>query len=375
VTFDVRSLLRSDLAGLVQYDNAQAQENNLIRLDANESPYDLPLSLREEICKRLSSYAFNRYPDDLASELREAVAQYTGVPVDGIIAGNGSDELILNLALAVGGGGRVVISTPTFSMYRINSLIAGAVPVEAPRRSSGFDLDSDSLCRVVAAEKAKLVFLCSPNNPTGNSIPVDQMAAILEASQALVVVDEAYIDFGGSTSLPLLRKYPNLVILRTFSKAFGLAGLRVGYLLGNPEVVRELLRVKQPFNLNTYCQVAACIALAYREEFENIVETIRRRREKLFRELASLPGITVFPSEANFLLFRTELPAGDVFKLLLQNGILIRNLHSPGLENCLRVTVGREEENVEFIQQMKKLQPELIRFAAKAKNTLRKFCG
>jgi len=352
MAFNIKDVLRKDLANLVQYE-VQPSKNGLIRLDANENPFDFPFSLQEQIHRQIGSRSFNRYPDDPADELREAISQYTGVPVEGIMLGNGSDELILNLCLAVGSGAQVVIAIPTFSMYRINSLIAGAAPVEIPRLTTGFALDLDSLGRAAAGEKTKLVFLCSPNNPTGNATPPEEIAAILERSRALVVVDEAYIDFGGQTCLPLLEKYPNLVILRTFSKAFGLAGLRVGYLLGNPEVVSELMRVKQPFNLSTFAQVAARTALAYREEFLKMIALIRQSRGKLMQELASLPGVTVFPSEANFILFRTPQPANFVFRRLLQEGVLIRSLHGPGLEECLRVTVGREEENEIFIEKMK----------------------
>jgi histidinol-phosphate aminotransferase len=352
MAFSVRDILRRDLAGLVPYEVA-SPKNSPVKLDANENPFDFPPALREEIYERLRKSSLNRYPDPLAGELREVLSRYTGVPAERIMAGNGSDELILNLALTFGTGGRVVIATPTFSMYRVHSLIAGAEPVEVPRLQPGFALDLDSLQQAAAAKETRLVFLCSPNNPTGNPAPLDEVAAVLEKSRALVVVDEAYIEFGGETCLPLLAGYPNLVILRTFSKAFGLAGLRIGYLLGDRAVVRELFRVKQPFNLSTFAQVAACTALAHREEFSAMVARILEAREWLAKELASLPGVTVYPSSANFLLFRTPLPADFVFRRLLEEGVLIRNLHGPGLEGCLRVTVGRKEENEIFLEKMK----------------------
>ncbi|MEW5897619.1 MAG: histidinol-phosphate transaminase [Bacillota bacterium] len=354
MVFDLKRVLRHDLENLAPY-RVEPSKNGLLRLDANENPFDFPLFLQEEIYRQWRSGFFTRYPDDLAGELRKAISQFTGVPVEGIIAGNGSDELILNLCLAVGNGAQVAIATPTFSMYRVNSLIAGAVPVEIPRLKAGFALDLDRLSEIAANEKTRLIFLCSPNNPTGNATPVADIAALLEHSRALVAVDEAYIDFGGVSCLPLLKKYENLILLRTFSKAFGLAGLRVGYLLGNPGVVRELLRVKQPFNLSTFAQVAACTVLAHREEFRKMTDAIRQSRDALGQELASLPGITVFPSEANFILFRTPRPAQEVFDRLRQEGVLVRNLHGPGLEECLRVTVGREEENQIFLEKMRKI--------------------
>lgn len=354
MVFDLKRVLRRDLENLAPY-QVQPSRDGLIRLDANENPFDFPPFLQDEIYRQLKSGSFTRYPDDLAGELRKAISQSTGVPEEGIIPGNGSDELILNLCLAVGNGAQVAIATPTFSMYRVNSLIAGAAPVDIPRLKAGFALDLESLGKIAANEKTRLIFLCSPNNPTGNATPVEDVAALLEHSRALVVVDEAYIEFGGQTCLPLAEKYANLVILRTFSKAFGLAGLRVGYLLGDPGVVKELLRVKQPFNLSTFAQVAACTVLAHREEFLKMIDAIRQSRDALKQELASLPGMTVFPSEANFILFRTPLPAKTVFDRLLQEGVLVRNLHGSGLEECLRVTVGREEENEVFLEKMRKI--------------------
>lgn len=352
MNFNLNSILRRDLNKLVPY-NVPRIPAGTIKLDANENPFDFPADILAEICDRLKQ-PITRYPDPLAAELTGAISEYTGVPVEGIMAGNGSDEVILNLLLTFGSGGQVVIAVPTFSMYRIYSLIAGAVPVEV-FRTAGFGLDIDALCRAAGRAEARVVILCSPNNPTGNAASTKEIATLLECSRALVVVDEAYIDFGGESCLKLLKGYPNLVILRTFSKAFGMAGLRVGYLLGNPAVVKELLRVKQPFNLNTFSQAAACTVLARKEEFKSQVQKILAYREKLAGQLATLPGIDVFPSQANFILFRTRLPAKDIFESLLKEGILIRSFRDPELKDCLRVTVGREQENEIFLEKIRKI--------------------
>ncbi|OAT83664.1 histidinol-phosphate transaminase [Desulfotomaculum copahuensis] len=349
-SFDPAELLRPDLRELVPYE--APVHPGAVKLDANENPYDLPATVREEIASLLRDDPFNRYPDPLAIELRQELAAYTGLPAECIMAGNGADELIQNLMLAFGGGGRVVIATPTFSMYRIHAVIAGAMPVSAPRRTD-FSLDPEVVIAAAGHPATRLVFLCSPNNPTGNVTPPAEAAAILANTRALVVVDEAYLEFGGESCLPLLEGYPNLVMLRTMSKAFGLAGLRVGYLLGSPAVVRQLLRIKQPFNLNRFSQLAARAALAHRAEFEALIRRIRENRQALYDGLNAVPGVTAFPSEANFILFRTPLPAGDVYHGLLAGGVLIRNMHGPGLQNCLRVTVGREDENRLFLEKLK----------------------
>lgn len=349
-SFDAALLVRRDLAGLVPY-NPQIY-SGVVRLDANENPYDFPPAILEEIWRNLGKQSFTRYPDPVARDLVRRLEEYTGVPAEGILVGNGSDEAILNLLLTFGTGGKVVIAAPTFSMYEIHAIVAGARPVKVPRKAD-FAVDVSGVITCARDPETRVVFLCSPNNPTGNATPPEEVVAILEQSRALVVVDEAYQEFGGESCLPLLQKYPNLVVLRTFSKAFGLAGLRVGYLLGHPEVVRQLMHTKQPYNLNAFSQLAARIVLAHREEFRQMINQILKDREELYRELASLSGVEVFPTEANFILFRTCLPAERVHRELLSHGVLIRNMHGPGLKECLRVTVGKRDENCLFLEKLK----------------------
>lgn len=352
LSFDPGALFRRDLADLVPYE-AQDSDSYIAKLDANESPFDLPAAVREEICRELSARSFNRYPDPLARELVADLSRHTGVPAEGILAGNGSDELILTLLLAFGTGGRVVITPPTFPMYEVHARIAGAKPLAVPRQRESFALDTDGVIAAAGHKDARLVFICSPNNPTGNTTSLAELEAILKNCRALVVVDEAYQEFGGQTALPLLARYPHLVVLRTFSKAFGLAGLRVGYLLGCPEVVNWLKRVKQPYNLNAFSQLAARAALKHLDEYRQLIAAIRKEREELYRELCLLPGVRAHPSEANFILFRTPLPAEEVHRHLLANGILIRRLGGPGLEGYLRVTVGKRDENRLFLEKLR----------------------
>ncbi|HAU32476.1 MAG: Histidinol-phosphate aminotransferase [Desulfotomaculum sp. 46_296] len=350
MSFNLQGILRRDLNVIVPYEAPRVGEG-IIKLDANENPFEFPENIIKEIWERLK-HTFTRYPDPMSTELIEALSEHTGVPKEGIMAGNGSDELILNILLVFGNGGHVIIPTPTFSMYRIHSLIAGAKPVEVPRGSK-FEVDISAVAEVCKSYQARVVIICSPNNPTANTTPVEDIKRLLEQSEALIVVDEAYIEFGGESCLKLLNKYPNLVVLRTFSKAFGLAGLRVGYLLGNPEVVKEIHRVKQPFNLNTFSQLAARTALSNNSEFKSLVGQILSMRDKLIEEMSLIKNVTVFPSEANFILFRTQLKGKEVFESLLKKGVLIRNVYAPGIEDCLRVTVGRENENRFFLDSLK----------------------
>lgn len=327
---------------------------DVIKLDANENPFDFPPEVKQFIREHLQPEHFNRYPDPTARELRGGLSQFTGVPADGIMVGNGSDELILNLMLTFGTGKEVLIVSPTFSMYRIHAQIAGARWREVPR-GKNFELNTASLIESSAGQDVSMIFVCSPNNPTGNAVPPDHIEELLANTSALVVVDEAYIEFGGESCTRLLSFYPNLILLRTFSKAFGLAGLRVGYLLARPEVVAELMRVKQPYNLNAFSQITARAALQYRDSFLRQVELIKRNRDVLIRGMESISGVRVFPTATNFILFHTPLDGARVFTGLLENGVLIRNVSGPALENCLRVSVGTEKENSTFLEKLKML--------------------
>jgi histidinol-phosphate aminotransferase len=195
--------------------------------------------------------------------------------------------------------------------------------------------------------------LCNPNNPTGNAAPRADIEAIAGSlPKSLVVVDEAYVEFGGESSVPLLERYPNLLVMRTFSKAFGLAGMRVGYLLAHRDVVRELLRIKQPFNVNAFSQLAASSVLKHRELFEERIQAIIRDRETLVKRMESLPGLRLYPSVTNFLCFETDVPAGQVYRGLLEAGIMIRHLKTAEGQELLRVSVGTERENGLFIHSL-----------------------
>lgn len=358
VAFNLSDQLRPELKEMIPYDVPGHSEAGckpalqVIRLDANENPFPFPGDILEKIKAQIHGYFFTRYPDPRSHELVAMLADYTGVPPAGIMVGNGSDEVILTLLLTFASGGRVIITPPTFSMYKVHSLIAGAVPVEVPRRHN-FTVDTSRVNEAAAHPGTRLIFVCSPNNPTGNATPVEDIRCILEETAVLTVVDEAYIEFGGESCIPLLIEYPNLVILRTFSKAFGMAGLRVGYLLSSPAVVQQLIRVKQPYNLNVFSQLAARVVLYYRAEFLAVVKKIIQERQILSAGLSNIPGVEVFPSVANFIFFRTPVPAPVLHQDLLEEGVSIRDVSGPGLERGLRVTVGQREENEIFLTKLK----------------------
>jgi histidinol-phosphate aminotransferase len=347
--FNPELLMREDLRTLRPYQPHDYP--GAIKLDANENPYTFPQEAMVEIAALLKDLGFPRYPDPVAVALRQDIARYTEVQAEQVLMGNGSDELIFNLVMAFGSGGKVIIAGPTFSMYRIHSRIAGAEPIEVPRNDD-FSIDPSLILTAVEQTKSRLVMLCSPNNPTGNGTPLVVIEEILVNTNAVVVVDQAYIEFGGENCIQLLKKYPNLVILRTFSKAFGLAGLRIGYMLGSPAVVNALMRIKQPYNLNSFSQVAARVALKHLPQFKDQWQRIISNRNQLIQELSQLPSLRVYPTDANFMLLQTEMDANVVHSKLLEDNVLVRKLGSP-MPKHLRISVGTEEENKQLLQAMK----------------------
>ncbi|WP_179946667.1 histidinol-phosphate transaminase [Desulforamulus ferrireducens] len=354
--FALNDIVREGLDKLVPYDAHHYP--GVVKLDANENPYPFPAELAQRLGELIGGEMLSRYPDGDATALRQDIAAYLGVKPEQIMVGNGSDELILNILLTFGTGGRVFITNPTFSMYRIHSLVAGAKPIPVPRRED-FSLDIPALLCYARKPDARVVFICSPNNPTGNASTLEEIEAILQAVNCLVVVDQAYLEFGGQDCLPLLQRYPHLVILRTFSKAFALAGLRVGYMIGNADVLRQIKKVKQPYNLNAFSQAAARLVLANREVFNQQIQEIINNREQLWQELQGLAGVTPYPSVTNYILFRTNYESKAVYQGLLQKGVLIRRLGGPELPGFLRVSVGTPADNRLFIQALTEVLAEL----------------
>ena len=326
-----------------------------VKLNQNENPWDLPEAVKRRVLEQALARPWSRYPAFDPRELLEALARASGWRPDGILAGNGSNELIEALLLVtVGAGTRVVIPEPTFTLYALMTTILGGEPVRVrlvPGSGPGLVYDAEAIAQARRRSQASLTIVCSPNNPTGNTLAQAEVERLCDESDSLVVIDEAYHEFSGQTVVPLLERHPNLVVLRTFSKAMALAGLRVGYLLASPELVREVNKARLPYNINFFSQVAAIAALQERKALARTVERLVRERERVIGLLAELPGVRAWPSRANFFLL--ELWAADpkaVFAALLRRGVLVRDVTAyPLLGRCLRISVGSEEENDTFL--------------------------
>ena len=340
---------RAGLADLVPYD---AREPRVaVNLAANENPANLPHEVLAHLAEKLPKFEFNRYPDPMANALRAQIAEANGLDAGNVLVGNGGDELIFNLMVAWGGPGRTLLNLPpTFAMYEIDARVTGTNVVDIPRRSSDFAVDEAAVIERLKQGDIDLVMISHPNNPTGNLQPETFLIDVLEATDALVLVDEAYFEFSRHTMRPHMARHPNLVILRTFSKAFSLAGLRVGYLLAHEDVVTELTKVRQPYSVDRFSQWVAGVVFRERVVFENEIQELIRQRDVIEHGLGQISGIEVFRSEANFILFRVERAAAVWRDLLHSHDILVRDLSRvPGLEDCLRVSVGSPKENKRFL--------------------------
>jgi len=348
--------IRPEIRELNAYHVPDAE--GLIKLDAMENPYGWPEDLMEEWLLRLRRVSLNRYPDPAARRLQPVLRKAMGVPASAaLLLGNGSDELIQILMLAVAGEGRCVLSVePGFVMYRMIATFTGLDYVGVSLRDD-FALDTEATLAAIDRHQPALVFLACPNNPTGNVFDRQAVAAILERAPGLVILDEAYHAFTDHTWMPELPTHANLLVLRTVSK-MGLAGLRLGLLAGAPDWIAELDKLRLPYNINVLTQETAHLALERREILEAQTRRIREDRHRLFNGLQQFSELTVYPSEANFILFRVPPGRADaIFDGLKAQGILIKNLSHAGeaLRDCLRVTVGTEEENERFITALQKV--------------------
>jgi histidinol-phosphate aminotransferase len=321
-----------------------------IKLDAMENPFPLPNAVRHEIAAIVRKTKINLYPDPSAKKLKQAIASMWRIKPEQMILGNGSDELIQAIILAF--GGPVLVPVPTFAMYEITSHALAQSVVTVPL-DDDFDLDADLMLKNARSHKAKVIFLACPNNPTGNRFSGKAIRNILERADAAVVIDEAYYSFSGKSFMPFLKKYPNMILLRTLSK-IGFAGLRIGVLTAAPTLIEELNKIRLPYNINCLSQVVAVAALKHRGVIERQISLLISEREKLYNALTRMRGITAYPSETNFIMIRTSSDAAVIHGMLKKAGILIKNLSKPGpLKNCLRVTIGTPAENQEFLQTLK----------------------
>jgi histidinol-phosphate aminotransferase len=340
---DIKKFVRPNIRSLSAYEAKDIPCK--VKLDANESPYGF-----KDALKVVKSINTNRYPDPAAKELKKLVSMELRLRTENIMHGNGSDELIYYLVTTF--GGPVLYPIPTFSMYGIISQALGEKRIAIPLDKE-FDLELEKILKAIKKEKPKLIFLSSPNNPTGNCFSSDRILKIIEVSNGIVVVDEAYQPFASDKGfMPMLKDYKNLVIMRTLSK-IGLAGLRVGFLIADGEIINEVNKVRLPFNLNSLSQAVAVKVLKNKKALKSYTKSIISERGRLFSEIAKIKGIKPYPSEANFILFRVKEP-DKIYKRLLKKGILVRNMNGV-VNNCLRVTVGTPEENRIFLNAMKEV--------------------
>ncbi|MGV8058315.1 MAG: histidinol-phosphate transaminase [Smithellaceae bacterium] len=324
----------------------------LIKLDANESPFDFKKPLQKKLLEAFGSVKLNRYPEAGAPLLRERFARYYGVDKDMIMLGNGSDELIQILCMTLNGKiNGLLVPVPTFVMYKIIGINTGNKVVEVPL-DENYDLDMDAMMRKIKPNFPAIIYLAYPNSPTGNCFNRDKIEAILKKSSGIVVVDEAYASFSGDTLLPLLAKYDNLVILKTLSKV-GLAAMRLGFMIGNSDLLAEIDKVRLPYNVNSLSQVAAGFFLDYQEEFSRQIAEIVKRRGELYQGLKDIEGIRPFPSRANFIFFSCTFDSDRIYKQLVEKGIVVKNLNSALIPNSIRVTVGSFKENTAFLKALK----------------------
>ncbi len=341
---DIKQLLRKNIQTLKPYSSARDEYTGeaMVFLDANENPFNEP---------------YNRYPDPLQKELKEKIAKLKNVPLENIFLGNGSDEPIdlLIRAFCEPRVDNIVTINPTYGMYQVAADISG-VQINKVSLKDNFELDAREILDATK-ENTKIIFLCSPNNPTGNSLNREALHTIVSAFKGIVVIDEAYIDFApGKTFLPEIKKYPNLVILQTFSKAWGMAGIRLGMAFAESEIISVLNKIKYPYNLNILTQQKALELLDRKVTVLNWIKLLIAEREKMAQLLVDFPFVLkVYPSDANFLLVKTH-DAKGIYDYLVEEGIIVRDRSKVHLcDNTLRITIGSSEENETLLNALKNL--------------------
>lgn len=331
-----------------------------IKINQNENPWDTPAAIRDEVMFRFETRKWSRYPDFLPASLHEQLAEFAGLRPDQVIAGNGSNELIQALLMVtIGPGKRVLILEPTFALYRQVTIVLGGT-VESISLTSSLQYNSDLLLSIVEERQPDVTIICSPNNPSGCVLYDEDLVKLLRLARGLVVIDEAYHEFAEHSVVPLLKDHDNLVVLRTFSKAMALAALRVGYLMTDSDLAREIRKAVLPYNLNAFSQMAAEVAIEkYESDLRPLVKRIIGERERLFWELAKIRSLVPVASRGNFMVVRTEIEPHSIFEELLQRDVLVRDVSSyPMLKHYFRVSVGRPEENDHLLAGLREICDE-----------------
>jgi histidinol-phosphate aminotransferase len=347
---------RDDLRGLEGYHSPQVDVD--VRLNTNESPYAPPPEFVARVADAMRTVDWHRYPDRGATELKEALGRFLGQPPARLLCGNGSNEVLQTLLLTYGGAGRrALMFEPTYALHAHISR-GTATEIVAGEREADFTINVASASELIARTKPAVVFVCSPNNPTGtveSRETIEQLVASSEQHGALVIVDEAYGEFAPWSAIELVDESRSLVVVRTYSKVWSLAATRLGFAVAPNWVIQELEKVLLPYNLSVPTQLAGTIALDFRAEMEQRVASLVEERGRVFAALAATDGLDVYPSGANFLLFRAKSDAHDLWKRLLARDVLVRDFSSwPRVEGCLRVTIGTPGENDAFLEAVEK---------------------
>ncbi len=326
-------------------------EASIIKLGSNENPLGPSKKAVDIIAKYADKVSI--YPEDGSSELRYKIAEYIGVGEGQVIAGNGSDEILdMAVKMFIADGDEAVIPVPTFSMYgKLVELYSGKC-VYVPL-GDGFSFDTDKILEKITSE-TKLVFVCSPNNPTGSTISEGGLKKILDRD-VMVILDEAYTEFSSEPFVHLVNEYKNLIVLRTFSKAFGLAGLRVGYGIADSEIIDWMLRIRIPFSVNLLAQKAAIAALNDKEHLKESVELARVGRMLILEELSKVKGVRAYPSQANFVFIELDSKASEIVEALFKRGIIVRDCSFAEPGDYIRVSIGTMEENKKFLENFKEV--------------------
>ncbi len=345
------NLVRDNIKNLTSY--TVEPSLNMVKLDANENNNTAYL-LNEKFAEAVSELKINEYPDSDCTELRTILGEELKTDIGQIMIGSGSDQLIsIIMSAFVGDGDKMLTHVPTFGMYKIVAQIAGGTIIEVPLNKD-FSFNLDSFLEAVEREKPKIIFLTNPNNPTGNIMLRDEIVEIIEQSNGIVVVDEAYYEFYGESVIDLVDEYENLIVLRTLSKAYGLAGARVGYGVASKQLMDILYKVKPPYNVAGPSQLAAKICLMNKDIMKKSVKEIIEERRKMINSLEEIPNIRIFETYANFVLCKLD-NAKDVYDYLLDNNVLVRYFGDGGpLADCLRISIGTEEENKLVLGLLKK---------------------
>ena len=328
-----------------------------LKLNQNENPWDAPPRIKDEVLRRFAERRWSQYPDFIPTSLHERLAAFAGWRPDGILAGNGSNELIQALLMVTMEPGKtLLLSEPTFTLYRQVAKVLGG-EVETVFLTSDLQYDIEALQRVVEERQPEVTIICSPNNPTGCVIDDAALSALLKTARGLVVIDEAYHEFAGHSVVPLLREHENLVVLRTFSKAMAVAALRIGYLLASPELVNEIGKAVLPYNVNVFSQIVAEVAVEnYENELRPLVRQIVSERDRLFAALSQINGLAPVASKANFIVVKSATDPKRMFTDLLARDILIRDVSGyPMLNEYFRFSVGTPEQNDYLLEKIREI--------------------